>query len=31
LRGVAAAEIASAGNQWKNCQRESENPQVAQH
>src|SRR5436190_4909709 len=29
LRGVAAAEIASAASQWKNCQRESENPQVA--
>src|SRR6266496_3486923 len=31
LGGVATAEIASAGSQWKNCQRESENPQVAQH
>src|SRR6266480_5521953 len=31
LRGVATAEIASVGSQWKNCQRESENPQVAQH
>src|SRR6266567_5247897 len=28
-RGVEPAEVASAGSQWKNCQRESENPQVA--
>src|SRR5205807_7616897 len=31
LRGVATAKIASARGQWKNCQRESENPQIAQH
>src|SRR5881398_1834790 len=27
LRGVAAAEIASAASQWKNCQREKTQPQ----
>ncbi len=33
LRGVAPAEIASSGSQWKwkNCQRQSENPEVTQH